>query len=675
MNYIFSHSQLFAALLVALVAVVLYRQILWLCGVIIIPDDSVGVVTKKFVLFGKNRRLPDGRIIALNGEAGFQADTLAPGLHVGLWPWQYTVEVVPFFTVLPGKVGCVEACDGKPLSSGRIVARQVACDSFQDARAFLQNDGERGPQMAVIPPGTYRINSLLFKVSLSEAIVVPSGKIGVVEARDGKPLPSGRIIARQVECDSYQDAPAFMAGGGQRGPQMAVIGPGTYRINPFLFAVQLAEVVDVPENKVGIVTTREGQALATGEIAGPIVTGHDMFQSPQAFVDAKGCKGLQEQVLLGGRYFINPRFATVEIVDMVDVPIAHVGVVIAYVGKEGKDVTGTAFEHGNLVSRGEKGVWVEPLDPGKYPMNPYTIKVTNVPTANVVLNWATGKTEAHQLDKNLSTITVRSADGFKFNLDVSQIIHIPRNDAPKVIARFGDMSALVTQVLEPTIGNYFRNAAQGSDIIDFLKNRSVRQEEARDAISAALKEYNVGAVDTLIGDIVPPDELMKTLTDRKIAEQERVTYDTQRLAQVVRQQLEQATALAVTQAKVVDAERQVAIADFSAQASVKSAEGQAQAKKINADADATVVRTVGDAEASKTRAVGGAEAEVMKLKIASMESGNYAMVQVAEALAKGGVKLVPDIVAGAGASGGTLVDVLLANVIRENSVRLPPPRS
>ena len=56
----------------------------------------------------------------------------------------------------------------------------------------------------------------------------------------------------------------------------------------------------------------------------------------------------------------------------------------------------------------------------------------------------------------------------------------------------------------------------------------------------ALREYNVGAVDTLIGDIVPPEELMKTLTDRKLAEQERVTYETQRQAQVVRQELEQA---------------------------------------------------------------------------------------------------------------------------------------
>jgi uncharacterized membrane protein YqiK len=665
-------------LLVIVVAVLLmsYRRVLWLFGVIIVPDDSIGVITKKFVLLGTRRSLPPGRIIALNGEAGYQADALAPGLHLAFWPWQFRVELVKFFTIPATKLGLVEACDGKPLPSGRIIARQATCDSFQDARAFLQNEGERGPQMAVVPPGTYRINPLLFTVRLADAISIPPGKIGVVEARDGAPLPSGRVIARKVACDSFQDGNAFLTGGGERGPQMAVIAPGTYRINLLLFDVQLADVVDIPENKVGIVTTREGKALAAGEIAGPAVENHDMFQNPDAFVANGGCKGLQEQVLLAGRYFINPRFATIEVVDMVDVPIAHVGVVIAYVGKEGKDVSGEAFRHGNLVSRGEKGVWVDPLDPGKYPVNPYTHKVSNVPTANVVLNWATGKTEAHKLDANLSTITIRSADGFKFNLDVSQIIHIPRNDAPKVIARFGDMPSLVTQVLEPTIGNYFRNAAQGSDIIDFLKNRSLRQEEARQAISTALQEYNVGAVDTLIGDIVPPEELMKTLTDRrKLAEQERVTYETQRLAQVVKQELEQATALAATQAKVVDAERQVSIAEFNARANVKSAEGQAQAKTINAEADATVLRTVGDAEASKTKAVGSAEADVIKLKISSMEAGNYAIVQVADALAKAGVKLVPDIIAGGGSGGGTLVDVLLAGLIRENLTSKPRAQS
>jgi len=370
MDVILNHRYLIISLVIAAVLLAAYRLILWLLGVVIIPDDSVGVVTKKFVLVGKSRRLPDGRIVALNGEAGFQAETLSPGLHMGLWPWQFSVDRQKFLTVPQGKVGCVEACDGKPLSSGRIVAKHIDCDSFQDARSFLANGGERGPQMTVIPSGTYRVNTLLFKVSVVDAVAVPPGKIGVVEARDGKPLTGGRIIARQVDCDSFQDGQAFIDHGGERGPQMAVISPGIYRINPFLFAVSLADAIDVPDNKIGVVMTREGNPLPDGEIAGPSVAGHNMFQNPQAFVDAKGCKGLQEQVLLAGRYFINPRFATVELVDMVEVPIAHVGVVIAFVGKEGNDVTGDSFRHGNLVSRGEKGVWATPLDPGKYPLNP-----------------------------------------------------------------------------------------------------------------------------------------------------------------------------------------------------------------------------------------------------------------------------------------------------------------
>ena len=71
------------------------------------------------------------------------------------------------------------------------------------------------------------------------------------------------------------------------------------------------------------------------------------------------------------------------------------------------------------------------------------MKVELVPTTNLVLNWASARSEAHNLDKNLSTITVRSKDGFPFNLDVAQIIHVPTTEAPKVIARFGNMVNLL----------------------------------------------------------------------------------------------------------------------------------------------------------------------------------------------------------------------------------------
>jgi len=582
-------------ILLIIILIVSYKLVLRVFGIIVIPNDVIGIVNKRFVIFGKHRTLPDGSIIALSGEAGYQADTLAPGLHFWLWPWQFNIALEEFRTIKEGFIGIVEAKDGRPLKDGRVLAKRVECDAFQNARAFLTNGGERGPQITVIPPGTYRINSAIF---------------------------------------SIVDEP----------------------------------VLEIPDNKVGVVTTKEGKALVKDEIAGKEISGHNMFQDAQAFIDGGGYKGLQEQVMLAGRYFINPRFATVEMMDMTTVPIANVGVVIAYVGDAGIDVTGVAFKHGNLVSKNQKGVWVDPLDPGKYPINPFTHKVEIVPTANVVLNWATGKTEAHKLDEKLSTITVRSSDGFKFNLDVSQIIHIPRTDAPKVIARFGSVANLVTQVLEPTIGNYFRNAAQGSDVIEFLKGRKERQEDARASISKALEDYNVGAVDTLIGDIVPPEDLMKTLTDRKIAEQEKVTYQTQREAEGVRKDLQQAKSLADTQARVVDAERKVQINEYEAQAAVKRAEGEAKSKTVNADADAMVLKTVGMAEGEKIKAVGSAEADVIKLKIQSMESGNYAAIEVARSLSTSGQKLVPEIIAGGGAGtdgGGSLVNMLLAMVIKE----------
>ncbi len=592
---------------VAIGVIVLFLLILtnriWvrLFGVVIIPEDSLGVVNKKFVLFGGNRTLPDGAIIALKGEAGYQADTLAPGLHFGFWPWQYEVERVKFLEIPEGSLGVVESRDGKPLSGGRVLAKRIECDSFQSARLFLENGGERGPQITIIPPGTYRINTALFTVVMTN-------------------------------------------------------------------------VLEIEDNMVGIVTTREGKPLATGDIAGNEIVGHNMYQDGQSFIDNGGHKGLQEQVMLAGRYFINPRFATVEIKEMTTVPIAHVGVVIAYVGKAGVDVTGEAFKHGNLVTRGEKGVWVDTLDPGKYPINSYTHKVENVPTANVVLNWATGKTEAHKLDEKLSTITVRSSDGFKFNLDVSQIIHIPGKEAPKVIARFGSVLNLVTQVLEPIIGNYFRNTAQGSDVIDFLRGREARQADARTKISEALNEYNVVAVDTLIGDIVPPDDLMTTLTDRKLAEQREVTYASQKKAQDVRRDLQQAQAMADTQPDVVKAERQVSIKTFEANAAVEKAKGEAESKKLVAEADAMVLKTVGAAEGEKIMAVGTSEAKVIKQKIDSMESGNFAMIEVARALSTSGFKLVPDVVAGGGADGGgnTLVNVLMAGLIKDSLERKAP---
>ncbi|NNV56798.1 SPFH domain-containing protein [Limnovirga soli] len=584
-------------------------------GMVIVPENRIGLATKKFVLFGANRELPDGRIIATKGEAGFQAKTLAPGLYWGMWPWQYGVDMIPF-------------------------------------------------------------------------TVIPEGKIGLVLSKDGAEIPTGRILARKVDSDNYQDAQKFLDNGGQRGRQTAYITAGSYRINSFLFDVTIADQIIINENMVGIITSLDGQPIPQGKIAGNNVDGHNNFQDIDTFMNNGGCRGLQPQVILAGSYYINPWAVQIEENPMTDVPIGHVGVVISYIGEDGVDVTGDSFKHGNIVSKGFRGVWMEPLGPGKYPINKYTMKVELVPTTNLVLNWANARSESHNLDKNLSTITVRSKDGFPFNLDVAQIIHIPANEAPKVIARFGSMGNLVSQVLEPTIGNYFRNSAQDSDVISFLTTRKERQTAAKEHIKAVLDDYNVNAVDTLIGDIVPPEALMKTLTNRKIAQEEEKTYETQRMAQEKRQGMEKETAIADMQKEIVKAQQSVEIAQRTADATVKKAEGdatslklnvnaeaeatkmrasaeaeatraragaQADATKLNASAQAEQIAKTGLAEAEKIMAIGKSTAEAYELQVRAMGGDNFTKFKITEEIGKGNIKIIPDlIVSGNNGSDGSL---------------------
>jgi uncharacterized membrane protein YqiK len=224
-------------------------------------------------------------------------------------------------------------------------------------------------------------------------------------------------------------------------------------------AARQLQVYRVEPDKVGIVTTLDGAPIEEGEIAGPVIPGHDNFQNAQKFIDGGGRRGLQELVLLSGSWNLNPWFVVVEQAPMTEIPIGHVGVVISYVGQAHEDVSGLEFKHGDLVNVGHKGVWVTPLYPGKHPINTRIMRVELVPTTNIVLNWAS-RTEAHNYDAKLSSITVRSKDGFAFNLDVAQIIHVGALDAPKVISRVGSMQNLVDHVLQPIVGNRFASATR-----------------------------------------------------------------------------------------------------------------------------------------------------------------------------------------------------------------------
>lgn len=585
-----------------------------LFGIVVIGETQVGIVVKKFA----GSKLEAGDLIAVNGEAGYQADTLAPGWYFGKFPWQYSIIKVPVVRIPQGEIALVVANDGVPIPANHILGKVIDCDNFQDARAFLTQGGEKGRQLSILTAGTYRINTALFTV-----------------------------ITRQN------------AEGHGMDPEALVV----YYVQP---------------DKVGIVTTLDGIPIDQGEIAGAIIPEHDNFQNTQKFIDNGGRRGLQEQVLLSGSWNLNPWFVQVEQVPMTEVPIGHVGVVISYVGKPHVDVSGSSFMHGDLVETGHKGVWTTPLYPGKHPLNTRVMKVELVPTTNIVLNWAV-RTEAHKYDSQLNSITVRSRDGFSFNLDVAQIIHVAAPDAPKVISRVGSMQNLVDHVLEPIVGNYFRNSAQHYTVLDFLSARSERQNEAADFIRKATAAYDVQAVDTLIGDIDPPKELMMTQTDRKIAEEQEKTFQVQKAAQTQRQQLVRETAIADIQSELVKSEQGVNIADLQANAQVKRTRGEAESMKLKASgesesiklragAEAESLRLKGSGEAEAIRAIGSAKAEAYLAGVQSLGSQHYTILQLMQVIGDKAVRVVPDVaVTGNGGGGAGLTEALLGMLLKDQT--------
>ena len=590
-----SFNQWMGVLALLAAAVILVTRL----GLRVIGPSQSGLLIKRF-----GRELPVGHVIALDGEAGYQARMLGPGWHFPVWRWRYRVAKVPVVVVNPGEIALVVAADGRAIPAGRVLGREVRCDSFQDAEAFLRGGGERGRQLAILTTGTYRINPALFEV---------------VTAANA---PKHGMLPMQLH------------------------------------------VYHIGQDRQGIVTALDGRAVPAGDMAGPVVPGHESFQRGQAFIDAGGCRGLQEEVLLAGSWNLNPWFVEVEQVALTEIPIGHVGVVVSYVGQEHLDVSGESFTHGDLVERGRKGVWVEPLLPGKHPINTRVMKVELVPTTNIVLNWA-NRTESHKYDEKLSSIRVRSRDGFAFNLDVSQIIHVAAPDAPKVISRVGSMQNLVDHGLQPIVGNYFRNAAQSFTVLDFLSARSERQKEASQHIRTAIGLYDVQAIDTLIGDIHPPDALMSTLTDRKIAEEQKKTFEVQEAAQKQRQQLVRETATAEIQQQMVKAEQGVRISELEASAQVKRSAGESESFRLRATGESEGIRLRGIGEAEAIRATGTAKADAYRAGVEALGPQSYAMLQLIQVVGDRNVRIVPDVSVSGETGGEGLVAALLGSLMRD----------
>ncbi len=607
---------------IAVGVVVFFALLFVMSGVRYIPNDRVGIVEKRW---SANGSVKSG-IIALAGEAGFQPHMLRGGMHF-LMPLQYRVHVMPLVTIPQGRIGYVYARDGEALAPTQTLAHTVATNQFQDADSFLRGGGQRGPQRAILREGTYAVHLGLFVV-ITEAQVYH--------------LPLAE-----------NEGPMFQ--------QMAQTIHERHGFQPV--------VIKGTDDAVGVVTVHDGPALPQGQIIAPIVgddpqsasTYHNNFQDPERFLAAGGFRGRQLQVLVDGTHYVNRLFATVETIPKTIVEVGYVGVVVSYTGNAGADLSGADYKHGELVEKGTRGVWSEPLLPGKYAFNTYAGKVIMIPTTNFILKWNRSESGSHRFDENLAEVSLITKDAFEPSLPLSVVVHIDYKKAPLVIQRFGDIKRLVEQTLDPMVAAYFKNVGQTRTLIELLQQRAEIQNTSSLEMKEKFAHYNLELEEVLIGTPQSSGEdqhietILMQLRSRQIAEEQVETYARQEKAAVKERELREAEARARQQGLVTESEISI---------TVQSNEGRAAFQRSVQEAEK--IRCLAEAEAEKAARIGIAQAIAVEEQVRAYGGPKFQVTQevmskFAQAIAEAKVDVVPRVVVGSQGSGNaSLIEGLLA---------------
>ncbi|WP_186403964.1 SPFH domain-containing protein [[Actinomadura] parvosata] len=601
-------------------------------------------------------------------------------------------------------------------------------------------NGEAGYQSELLMPGLRFKMWPKFGVRKFPWVQVPAGEIGVVIAQVGRPLPIGAKSARfRPEFGNFSDLRAFVAGDGEKGVQRPVLPPGTLvPIHPVAFVVitarkvyglpvtpelarlaergkltpssfglapeQLQVMVISPQSEtdvVGLVTVLEGEPLPPGDMASrlggfsdmtrleamPRTTDaelieallgsqnerHNNYQDFQAFLDAGGRIGLQHDPLLYGAYLLNPFLVRVEQVPMLVVRQGQVAVIKSFVGLPTLDTSGEEFKFGSIVRPGHRGIWQEPLRTGKYPLNTRIYAAEIVPTSILTLNWAKAVSFAHNLDSRLEPIIGKSREGFVFHIDLQVQIHVSDTRAPKVISMVGTMQNLVTEVLQSAVGNHFRNTLQNLEAVMFIETRQEVQVSAFHAISSYLNGYQVETKGVHIQDVVFPPEIVEVLTRREIANQQRATYEEQRRAEIARIEMEKARGTADRQAELATAQVSVDINASRAKAREAEASGEAAFVRLTGQAEADKVQAIGLAEAAAAEALGLAKAAAFHAQSQAIGELPTAIVAVANAVADGQIDIMPDVLVTGPGSSLEGLAAVLTRALSNGSGTLPLP--
>lgn len=521
---------------------------------------------------------------------------------------------------------------GKSLAPGKIVA----------------TDGENGPQARVMAPGFHfeLLVNVFNKIDTTQTqMVVPEGHVGILNARDGKPLRPGQAFADPFigeKRDEMLDAETFLQTGGQRGPQLTVLTPGTYRLNPYLWEIKLVEAYEVHTGFVGVVKS-----------------------NVYADVDFGTMKSLRPESCAATK----PNEAGNNRIEALLVPVGCVG------------------------------VWAQSLQPGKYYLNPDAFAITPINTQAQVWTYAGGytkrsialtvdatgeiqQTETTEVRKTLDTDADEAVfvkmEGWDVPLELRVVAQVSPENAACVVAGVGTMQEVEDRVLTPSIRAITRDVAGGTykvdepkvdingqpilnaegqpemvsvnrptRVLDLINQRPLIEGEIEMRIRPEGEKACVDIREVRLGEPAIPPEVLIAPRRKQLATQMADAFIQEKLSQDQRVAAEKSKATANQQATLVTAE-----------IGVQASEQNAEAARNQGIGERDKLLAIAEGQKAQTEVLGvDATVQLRQYELIVGKAFDFITVhpEVLTAALSNAQKFVPNImVGGDGGSGGMM---------------------
>jgi len=435
-----------------------------LTSILFVPTKHTAHLIKKY-----GSKLDGNRVIAINGERGRQAEILQEGLNISLFVNViYDVEFVPYEIIGEGQVGLLTSVDGSPLGKDLYIAPDWLT-MFSENKIVKVNDS----------------------VSY-DTVILPENRRSEIETM-------------------MLDPKYFIEHGGKKGPQLNVLRPGEYKINKYMWKVEIVDATRIPDGHVGVIISR------VGKVPQNIQVGAEGNTLATPVVD-KGYMGVWKEPLKPGMYYLNrhpDKNKGAYEVKLVDTRIQ------TWTYKGGYDwyVIDLSIEENGKIEQ--------------------TISKT---THKKIPDGATG-----------GAIRIMTKDGWTIFIDGRILIQIQPQDAPYIIASVGGIPELKDKITTPLMRSVCRNVGEHIEATNFVLKRSTIEKEIEDLLIEGSSGTRLTVKEYKMNDVYVKPELLIPDKRKQLAKKMETTYAQEQLAYKEKIKTEKAREEAEQQGVLVEA--------------------------------------------------------------------------------------------------------------------------